>query len=126
MKIDRKLLFGALPDRFILENEPMSRHTTFRTGGPADLLILPQNIGELASVCAVLQNEGVPFRVMGRGSNLLVSDEGIRSAVVKIAYGSIVVNKNTIRADAGVALKDVAGEAARHSLSGLEFAAGIP
>ncbi|MDL2237454.1 UDP-N-acetylmuramate dehydrogenase [Christensenellaceae bacterium OttesenSCG-928-K19] len=126
MKIDRKIFFGILQDRYILENEPMNRHTTFRTGGPADMLIMPQNVGELASVFTLLKSEGVPFHIMGRGSNLLVSDKGFRGAIVKLAYGDIVANGNTLRADAGVSLKDIANKAVAHSLTGLEFAAGIP
>ena len=71
------------PEIDILINEPMRRHTTFSIGGPADLFILPKTRRELIGALEVLRAQGVPMLLLGNGSNILVSDEGVRGAVVK-------------------------------------------
>lgn len=119
---------SLLGEAGVLENEPMASHTTFKTGGPADWMVLPHTADELASVLRALREEKMPYTVIGRGSNLLVSDEGYRGAIVKLADGfdNITVRGNTVTAEAGAALKALCLESIRAGLRGLEFAGGIP
>ncbi len=121
-----RLLEGILPPECILQDEPMKNHTSFKTGGNADFLLLPRTEEDLSAILHALQESGIPFFVMGRGSNLLVSDKGFRGVLIKIAFGGARITGNTIHADAGVALNSVAMAAAGAGLAGLEFAAGIP
>jgi len=111
-----------------LANEPMRNHTTFKTGGPADKLYLPKNADEIGRVIAHAQESGLPLLVMGRGSNLLVSDKGFPGVVVKLAdsFSDIRIEGNTVIADAGASLRDVAQKSIEAGLAGLEFAGGIP
>lgn len=111
----------------ILEKEPMSRHTTFQTGGEADYFLLPKE-KEVAGILALCRAESMPFMVIGNGSNLLVSDKGIRGCVICIGsnMNELYTEGKEIHAGAGCLLSQVAVEAKRQSLSGLEFASGIP
>ena len=121
-------LISLLGEAGVRENESMAAHTTFKTGGPADLMLLPHTEDGLISVLRVLREESVPFSVIGRGSNLLVSDEGLHGAVVKLAerMDGISVRENRVTAQAGASLRPICLEAIRAGLSGLEFAGGIP
>lgn len=112
----------------MFEREPMKNHTTFRIGGIADVLITPKNISEISAAVNILKDKNIPFYVIGNGSNLLVSDKGIRGVVVKLFknFSNILIEGNRVSAQAGALLSGVAAEAAKHGLSGLEFAAGIP
>lgn len=111
-------------------NAPMARHTSFRVGGPADVLITPDTIDGLPELLKAIQAEALPLVVMGNGSNLLVRDKGIRGVVIKLGNSlrelSRVDSSNTIRCQAGVSLSTLAARAAEYGLSGLEFAIGIP
>ena len=117
----------ALPELQVLKDEPMSRHTTFRIGGPADYFVCPDR-EQIAAVLAVAKKCGMAITVIGNGSNLLVGDKGIRGLVVEIgsAMNQIMVDKNHIPAGAGALLSQVAAKAAAAELGGMEFAAGIP
>ncbi len=107
--------------------EPMSLHTTFRIGGPAQVYAAPADAGQFRSAVALCRACGYPFQVLGRGSNLLVSDEGVRGVVISTENMEHVTASGTrITAQAGVPLAKLARMAAQASLSGLEFAAGIP
>lgn len=112
----------------ILVNEPMRNHTTWKIGGPADLLIQPASADELAGVLTYLSQEKTSFTVIGNGSNILVSDSGIRGVIIKLAdnYSRIHWADGEVEAEAGTPLSLLAFQAAEHSFSGLEFAAGIP
>lgn len=111
----------------VLENEPMAKHTTFKIGGPADLFILPPNEKAEFSVCAFCERERIPLFVIGNGSNLLVSDKGIRGAVMKSCFaGDISIDGETLSCSAGAKLSAVCEAARDAGLSGLEFAYGIP
>lgn len=111
----------------VSENEPMSKHTTFKIGGPADIFITPHDENSMLSICAYCKNKGIPLFIIGNGSNLLVSDKGLRGAVIKCTnFGSISVDGETITAPAGANLGAVCEAARENSLSGLEFAYGIP
>ncbi|MDR0569893.1 MAG: UDP-N-acetylmuramate dehydrogenase [Clostridiales Family XIII bacterium] len=107
---------------------PMGAATSFRLGGRADYLIEPGDEAEFIGVLALLRRFGVPFFVMGNGTNLLVRDGGFRGAAVRLgrAMGAVSAEGTEIRAQAGALLSEVAAAAAAASLTGLEFAAGIP
>jgi UDP-N-acetylmuramate dehydrogenase len=108
--------------------EPMCRHTSFRIGGPADILVLPRDTAELKQSLIIARELGLPILILGNGSNLLVRDGGIRGVVIKLAgCGAGCSNEGThLTAGAGLLLTEVAVAAAEAGLSGLEFAAGIP
>ncbi|KYZ77595.1 UDP-N-acetylenolpyruvoylglucosamine reductase [Anaerosporomusa subterranea] len=115
------------PER-VLRDEPMVNHTTFRIGGPADWLVLPASVEEITAVLAVAKAAAVPVTVLGRGSNVLVSDKGIRGLVLRLGkhMSRIRHEGTTLFAGAGASLGDVSRYAAKLSLTGLEFAIGIP
>lgn len=108
-------------------DEPMSQHTTFKTGGPADVFVTPESIDELVQVIGACRKLGVPYFVLGKGSDLLVSDEGYRGVMVALdELDAIAVDGNELVCEAGAALKDVAERACEAGLAGFEFACGIP
>ena len=106
----------------------MAEYTTFKTGGNADILISPTTVEELKSVVNLFYETATQFYVLGNGSNLLVSDKGIRKPVIHLGknFSSIDVFDNCITAKAGAYLSTIARKALDESLSGFEFAAGIP
>lgn len=112
----------------VLENEPMSRHTTFRTGGPASLFIRPENKGQLVEVMALIKKLGTEFFVLGNGSNLLVSDEGFDGVVISLSKMNDIhlEGDNDIYAEAGAMNSQIAAFARDNGLKNFEFAAGIP
>ena len=112
----------------VLVNEPMKNHTSFKIGGDADFLVQPQTKKTLCDTVTTLRQEGIPLTFIGNGSNLLVSDKGIRGVVVKICskMGGIEVDGNKIIAQSGVSLTRLTQIAYSSGLTGLEFAAGIP
>ena len=112
----------------ILENEPMSRHTTFRVGGPADVLFLPESEEQLLWALSIAREAGVPCVVIGNGSNLVVKDGGIRGLVIALGEGMAAIARagETLTAWAGASLARVSAYAQASGLSGLEFASGIP
>ncbi|HCB92720.1 MAG TPA: UDP-N-acetylmuramate dehydrogenase [Selenomonas sp.] len=115
------------PEQLLLE-EPMSSHTTFRIGGPADYLIFPSSLPQLRQIFQLLRAYEVPFLVLGNGSNVLVRDKGIRGAVIKFNqyFSKIRQEGSTLIVESGALLKDVSYFAAEAGLAGLEFAVGIP
>lgn len=119
----------VIDTRRILLMEPMSKHTTFRVGGPADIFAMPAGIAELEGMIRWCNERAVPYYIIGNGSNLLVGDEGIRGVVIQIgeAFSGIEIGEdNTIWVQAGCMLSKAAKVAAEHSLTGMEFASGIP
>ena len=129
MKENRKQRFSEiLNENQILEAEPMSRHTTFRIGGPADLFLIPKSIEEIRRTVAVCREEGIPWFVLGNGSNLLVSDKGYQGVVIQLykGFGEVKVQGCQITAQAGALLSQIAAAAREESLTGFEFAGGIP
>lgn len=109
-------------------NEPLHLHTTFKIGGPADILALPENINQIQDLINYCKANFLDYVVIGMGSNLLVSDKGYRGIVIKIGQQmkNIAIKDDKITAEAGVRLSELAKKAAKASLSGLEFAEGIP
>ncbi len=127
MKQIYETLCGICGAEHVLVREPMSRHTTFRTGGPADLLVQPK-AEQIAPILEVCRNEEIPWTVIGNGSNLLVGDGGIRGVVLEIGkqMSDIVIKGTVITAGAGAMLSSIASRAAAAELTGMEFASGIP
>ena len=107
---------------------PIKDHTTFKIGGPADILVRPSSEDELKAVLTYLNEDSIPCTVLGNGSNVLVKDGGIRGAVVQIgkAMSDIHIEGTVLTAQAGAMLSAAAAAAAAESLTGMEFAAGIP
>ncbi|WP_425061387.1 UDP-N-acetylmuramate dehydrogenase [Sporomusa carbonis] len=118
----------AIPPERLRVNEPMSNHTTFRIGGPADYLVFPASAQEVSVVSDIAKQFNVPVTVLGNGSNVLVLDRGIRGLVVKFGpeMGYIRHSGTTVFAGAGALLTDVSKYAAANKLTGFEFAIGIP
>ncbi|MEE1227815.1 MAG: UDP-N-acetylmuramate dehydrogenase [Lachnospiraceae bacterium] len=112
----------------VLAQEPLSKHTTFQVGGPADLFVSPSSPKELQGALKLANQYGVPFFVVGNGSNLLVSDEGYRGMILQIGknLSEIRIDDNIITAQAGAMNSRVARVALDHGKTGFEFAAGIP
>lgn len=127
MKQIYETLCGICGAAHVLVREPMSRHTTFRTGGPADLLVQPE-AEQIAPILEVCRNEEIPWTVIGNGSNLLVGDSGIRGVVLEIGkqMSDVVIEGTVITAGAGAMLSSIASRAAAAELTGMEFASGIP
>ena len=111
----------------IFMEEPMKKHTTFRVGGPADVLVQPDETA-LAAILALCRQYHVSYSFIGNGSNLLVGDKGIRGVVIEMTdpMGNIEVDGTKITAQAGAMLSIIAKTAASNGLGGMEFAAGIP
>ena len=111
----------------IFMEEPMKKHTTFRVGGPADVLVQPDETA-LAAILALCRQYHVSYSFIGNGSNLLVGDKGIRGVVIEMTdpMGNIEVDGTKITAQAGAMLSKIANTAASNGQGGMEFAAGIP
>jgi UDP-N-acetylenolpyruvoylglucosamine reductase len=113
----------------LLENEPLSKHTTLRVGGPADIYIEPATEQDLASTLRICEERSVPWMILGRGSNLLVRDGGIRGVVICLAapsFAAIRVDDLRMMCGAGARLRSVAFAAKKALLTGAEFMEGIP
>ena len=112
----------------ILIDEPMSRHTTFRVGGPADFFVTPMAKEEVRDVIRICKEAGMPYYIIGNGSNLLVSDAGYRGVIVQIykEMNEVKVEGDLVKAQAGALLSGIAAKALGAELSGFEFASGIP
>lgn len=109
-------------------DEPMARHTTFRVGGPADYFVRPVDVEQIPALISLGRMENIPYFILGNGSNLLVSDEGYRGMIINIAdnMNDVDIHDGVIRAQAGAMLTKVGRLARDNSLTGLEFASGIP
>lgn len=123
-----ELLCGCAGGENVRRQEPMSLHTTFRIGGPADLFVMPGSIQAVADSIRICKETQTPYAVIGNGSNLLVSDAGYRGVIIQIGrnLNQITGNGEEIRAQAGAMLSVIAKTALSESLTGFEFASGIP
>lgn len=112
----------------VLTDEPMSKHTTFKIGGAADVFLLVETEEQLKKVIKVVNEENIPYFILGNGSNLLVGDKGIRGVVICLykKMDDIFVDGERITVQCGALLSRVAAKAANEGLAGLEFASGIP
>lgn len=112
----------------IRQMEPLSKHTTFRIGGPAEIMVLPNTMEQVCTLLTFVQENQVPLHIFGGGSNLLVSDNGLKGIVLKLggSLKQVKIDGTLVEAEAGVPLPFLANRAAEGNLGGLEFAAGIP
>lgn len=124
----RQKFIGIFGNNRVLFDEPMSQHTTFRIGGPADVFVMPENYEQIREVLRLCKEEKLPFFVLGNGSNLLVSDSGYRGVIIQMDRNmeEIRLDGEEIHACAGALLSSVAVAARNASLTGFEFAGGIP
>lgn len=115
-------------------DEPMKNHISFKVGGHADVLVIPESITMLHEILVVCKKESIPYFVMGNGTNLIVRDKGIRGVVIKTrdkldkysVYKDYEGSDNVIEAEAGILVSRLSSIALKHGLSGFEFASGIP
>lgn len=111
----------------IYTNEPMSKHTTFKIGGTADIFVKLRKTEQIEKLLNLCKNKNVPIKIIGNGSNILVKDNGIRGVVAKICTNSYdFLDEKTIRVDAGMLNSKVSRILLENSLTGFEFASGIP
>ncbi|UCZ51824.1 UDP-N-acetylmuramate dehydrogenase [Bacillus shivajii] len=112
----------------VIENEQLKNHTTWKIGGPASLFFEPHSIEALKQGIGIIHDEGIPWFVLGRGSNLLISDKGIDGVVIKLGekLSDYSLEGNILRVGAGYSLIKLATIISKKGYSGLEFAAGIP
>ena len=128
MKVDSLVALSEKLKIKYSKNEAMSNHTSFKIGGAADILLYPQNEMQLTEILSTAKAEGIPTFILGKGSNLLVSDNGIDGAVISmLAMQEItLISETEIKAEAGASLAALCRVARDNSLTGLEFAYGIP
>lgn len=109
-------------------DEPMHKHTTWKIGGPADCLLVPQTKEQLAEALKIIHRHGVPWTVLGKGSNTLVADKGIRGVVIKLGDGfnDVHFDGEHVHAGGSFSFVSLAMLSAKRGLTGLEFAGGIP
>jgi len=121
-------LQNLISEDSIKVNEPMKNHTTFKIGGPVDVLVLPRTFEDIKITMDYCQKNQQPLFIFGLGSNIVVRDKGIRGVAIKIGNNlkEIKISGQEIYAQAGIRLSELARKAAANSLSGLEFAEGIP
>ena len=116
-----------IPEEDIYINEPMSKHTTFKIGGNADIFIKLRSIEQIEKIVKLSREINEPLKIIGNGSNILVKDNGIRGIVAKVCTNSYeFIDDETIKVDAGLLNSKVAQILLNKQLSGFEFAAGIP
>ena len=124
------LLKEKIDTKDILENEPMYKHTTFKVGGNADILVKANTIDQIKFVLKVSKDNNVPIFILGNGSNLLVKDKGIRGITLKIELKNIEITRENeqvyVKVGAGNKMAEVAGRLLREEIAGFEFASGIP
>lgn len=128
MTINYKDIFSNVDVGEVLFDEPMKNHTTFKIGGPCDVLVMPNTIEQILNVLTLVKENNLAYMIIGNGSNLLVSDKGIRKVIVKLHknFSKITLDGNKITSQAGATLKEIADFALENKLSGFEFASGIP
>ena len=123
--------YDGLKDRIrgeLILNAPMKKYTTWKIGGPADCLLLPKDAADIAEALRFAKDEGIPCRVIGNGSNLLVLDGGIEGMVIRIGenMSSYTVDGTLLTAQSGCILARMARETAKQGFAGIEWAAGLP
>jgi len=127
--MDISIFYEHFDSDKLLVNISMSEYTSFKVGGPVDLMVTPSNTEEIRSAINLCKSNGLPYFVMGKGSNLLVRDLGFRGVIISLSKKLEKIERLedcTIKAEAGVSLAKLAAYAADVGLAGLEFASGIP
>lgn len=123
-----KKFCDLLGEERVFTGEAMSRHTTFKIGGPADYFLMPDKDTDVGRIVKICKESAIPYFILGNGSNLLVGDGGYRGAVIQIYknMSAVTVEGTEITAQAGALLSSVAAAAKNAALTGFEFAGGIP
>lgn len=108
----------------VVQNEPLAKHTTIKIGGPAEIFVEPASISDLKKTMDIVNESGLPWRAIGRGSNLLVSDAGIKGVVIKLGKGldHMEIDGETVTAGGGYSLIKLTTLLSKQGLSGLQFA----
>ena len=122
------ILKNIVSEQDILTKEYMKNHTSFKIGGSADFLVTPRTVDQIQNLIKTLKKENIPVFIMGNGSNLLVSDKGIRGVVIKLSknFSSFSISSDEVTAQSGILLSTLSKSIVNESLSGFEFASGIP
>lgn len=122
------ILKNIVSEEDILTREYMKNHTSFKIGGRADFLVTPRTVDQIQNLIITLKKENIPVFIMGNGSNLLVSDKGIRGVVIKLSknFSSFSISGDEVTAQSGILLSTLSKSIVNESLSGFEFASGIP
>ena len=122
------ILKNIVSEQDILTKEYMKNHTSFKIGGSADFLVTPRTVDQIQNLIKTLKKENIPVFIMGNGSNLLVSDKGIRGVVIKLSknFSSFSISGDEVTAQSGILLSTLSKSIVNESLSGFEFASGIP
>ena len=122
------ILKNIVSEQDILTKEYMKNHTSFKIGGSADFLVTPRTVDQIQNLIITLKKENIPVFIMGNGSNLLVSDKGIRGVVIKLSknFSSFSISGDEVTAQSGILLSTLSKSIVNESLSGFEFASGIP
>lgn len=123
-----ELIQGCVAPEDVMIQEPMSKHTSFRVGGPADFYVIPQNTQAIKALIKTCREANIPYFVMGNGSNLLVRDSGFRGVIIQISnrLSAVRFEGEKVYAEAGVLLSKLSKKVLDASLEGFEFASGIP
>jgi UDP-N-acetylmuramate dehydrogenase len=131
-KLNKEKLYNKfleyIPKELIKIDEPMKKHTTFKIGGPVDIFISPSNKEQIKYALKICRENEIPFYLMGNGSNLLVRDKGFRGVIIQIFknMSKVEITEDKVWAEAGILLSSLANKIKDNSLTGFEFAAGIP
>ena len=122
------ILKNIVSEQDILTKEYMKNHTSFKIGGSADFLVTPRTVDQIQNLIKTLKKKNIPVFIMGNGSNLLVSDKGIRGVVIKLSknFSSFSISGDEVTAQSGILLSTLSKSIVNESLSGFEFASGIP
>ncbi len=128
IKTTVEMLREKLSPEMIYIDEPMNRHTSFKIGGPADVLVMPKSVDDLKVVVETCQANTCPVHIVGNCSNLLVGDDGVRGVVVKLSenFSGVEIDGNRVKAQSGILLSQLSSKVVEKSLGGFEFASGIP
>lgn len=112
----------------VLKNVPLKEHISFKVGGPCDCMVFPSSASDIAGIIKLCKEEEIPYYILGNGSNVIALDEGYRGVIIKVGknFDGISVSESTITAQAGASLAVLSKKAMESSLTGLEFAGGIP
>ena len=125
-EIYKQLIESGIDEKNILLDEPMSLHTSFKTGGKADLFVKAYLVEEIKSVLTIASKNNIPIFVLGNGTNLLVRDEGFRGIVLQVRIENIEIDGLNVIVGAGVKNAVLSKKLIDNSLTGFEFASGIP
>jgi UDP-N-acetylmuramate dehydrogenase len=116
-----------LGEEKVKENEPLYRYTGFRTGGNADVFLCPRTLNEIKKIFCIINEKSIPFFIMGKGTNVLISDKGFRGVVISTQrFEQITVKDTVLSCESGLGLRQLLKYAIKEGLSGIEFLAGIP